>query len=51
MRKQKRDDKASFVKQAHSERGSVQALGQRRNAATLEQSVKSGTVHPRYRMT
>ena len=33
MKKHKRDDKASFVKPAHSERGSVQALSPRRKAS------------------
>ena len=43
-------EKASFVKPAHSEREGVQTLSPRHEAATLEQSVRSGTVHPRYRM-
>lgn len=51
MVNQKRNDKASFVKPAHRERGLVQALSLRRKAATLEQSARSGTVHSRYRMT
>ncbi len=50
MVNQKRDDKASFAKPASSERGAVQALSPRREAATLEQSATSGTAHPRYRM-
>ena len=51
IEKSKRDDKASFVKPAHSEREAVQALSPRHEAATLEQSARSGTIHPRYRMT
>ena len=46
----KSDDKASFVKPAFSEREMVRALSPRRKAATLEQSVRNRTFHPRYRM-
>ena len=34
-----------------SEGETVQAPSPRRTAATLEQSARSGTAHPRYRMT
>ena len=51
MNKTKRDDKASVLKPALSEREMVRALSPRREAATLERPVKSRTAHPRYRMT
>ena len=44
-------EEVSFPKPVVSEREMVQALSQRREAAALEQPVKSGTTHPRYRMT
>ena len=50
MHPDKRNDKASHCETGLARGETVKAPCPRRMAATLEQSARSGTVHPRYRM-
>ena len=47
----KSHDKVSRIKPAFSERGQWKPLAQEKRRAALEQPARSGTAHPRYRMT